>query len=581
MTMRSTSTHRLPAVEQPSTTAQGRRRTSAAVAAVVALGVLAVSACGDDGDAADAATTSTLATATAAAGAATSNSPPGTGFDAATPPPVASVSNVGTSGTVATAAASYASAPCPSPALPGYPQLDFRAGVTCGYLTVPENRSTPDGPTIRLLVATLKAASPTPAADPIVWLTGGAGSPIIADANVAADLGINADRDLILVEQRGNYSSEPSLVCPEVGAFTAAAVTKAYLDPATREQSKAATTACRDRFASTGIDLAAYSTAENASDIADLRVAMGIEEWNLYGYSYGTLLALTVLRDHPAGVRSVVLDSVVPPNLKLLEEFWPAAAAGYQAIFDACAAQPSCAAAYPNVAEELVATVNRLTTTPVTVPVEDPATGATVPVVIDGYKLANLLVQMGGAHQSFSEIPAIVHDLANGDGREAAALLLDISTSPPIGSTGLSLGVYCPEYGAQTSPSQVRTRGKEALPQFPDAVLEQTPQLPFFENCAIWDVGTAPPEVHTPVVSDVPVLMMAGTFDTITAVAWIEVVAPGLPNSQTVVVPGVGHETIKSGPCPVSMMNEFLDNPMEPVDHTCVDNLALPTFTTP
>lgn len=75
--------------------------------------------------------------------------------------------------------------------------------------------------------------------------------------------------------------------------------------------------------------------------------------------------------------------------------------------------------------------------------------------------------------------------------------------------------------------------------------------------------------------------MMAGTFDTITAVAWIEAVARGLANSPTVVVPGVGHETIKSGPCPVSVMNEFLADPMDPVDRTCVDNLVLPTFTTP
>jgi len=495
--------------------------------------------------------------------------------------PAASRSDVGTSTTVKTSLASYAAAPCPDPAVPGYPQFELGPGFTCGYLTVPENRSTARGPTIRLFVATLHAASATPAADPIVWLTGGAGSPVIADAKVAAGLGINADRDVIFIEQRGNYSSEPSLTCPEISTFSATSVTEPYLDPATREQSKAATTACRSRFVSDGVDLAAYSTAENARDVADLRVAMGIDKWNLYGYSYGTLLALTVLRDHPAGVRSVVLDSVVPPNLELVEEFWPAAAAGYEAIFDGCAAQPSCAAAYPDVAEEFVATVNRLTTTPLTVPVADPVSGATVPVVIDGYKLANLLVQLGGAHTYFSEIPGIVHELATGDGSQVAALLLEISATAPISSSGLSNGVYCREYVAQTSPMQVSKRAEKVLPQFPDAIREQTPQLPFFESCAIWNVGTAPRSVHTPVVSDVPVLMMAGTFDTITGVKWIEAVAPGLENSQTVVVPGVGHETIKSGPCPVSVMNEFLARPTEPVDRTCVDNLALPTFKTP
>src|SRR4051794_6080514 len=247
-----------------------------------------------------------------------------TGFSSSGDTPDATRSDSGTSTSVTTAAATYVSAPCPNPTPPGYPQFDLGSNFTCGYLTVPENRSKADSRTIRLLVATLQAASPTPAADPIVWLTGGAGSPVLADANTAAGLGINADRDVIFVEQRGNYSSQPSLVCPEIGEFSAALVTEPYLDPGTREQSKAATTACRDRLASSGVDLAAYSTAENARDIADLRVAMGIAKWNLYGYSYGTLLALTVLRDHPAGVRSAVLDSVVPPNLNLVDEFWPA-----------------------------------------------------------------------------------------------------------------------------------------------------------------------------------------------------------------------------------------------------------------
>src|SRR3712207_8801561 len=52
---------------------------------------------------------------------------------------------------------------------------------------------------------------------------------------------------------------------------------------------------------------------------------------NLYGVSYGTDLALQILRDHPEGIRSVVLDSVVPPQLDLFDGFWPNAAVGYQA----------------------------------------------------------------------------------------------------------------------------------------------------------------------------------------------------------------------------------------------------------
>lgn len=65
--------------------------------------------------------------------------------------------------------------------------------------------------------------------------------------------------------------------------------------PSTTAGDAAATKACRDRLAATGIDLASYTTAENAADIADLRVAMGIPSWDVYGVSYG----LTSFLDDP------------------------------------------------------------------------------------------------------------------------------------------------------------------------------------------------------------------------------------------------------------------------------------------
>ena len=114
-----------------------------------------------------------------------------------------------------------------------------------------------------------------------------------------------------------------------------------------RARSSAATRACRDRLAGRGYDLAAYNTVENAADINELRIALGIAEWNVYGVSYGSDLALQLLRDHPEGIRSLVLDSLVPPQVNLIEGFWPNAAEGYRALFDACAAQPACAGAYP------------------------------------------------------------------------------------------------------------------------------------------------------------------------------------------------------------------------------------------
>ncbi len=43
-----------------------------------------------------------------------------------------------------------------------------------------------------------------------------------------------------------------------------------------------------------------------------LRRALGVAQIDLLGASYGSLLGLTVLKNHPEGIRAAVLDSVVP-----------------------------------------------------------------------------------------------------------------------------------------------------------------------------------------------------------------------------------------------------------------------------
>lgn len=478
--------------------------------------------------------------------------------------------------------ATYEPAACPDPNLPGVPAADLGPEYKCGYLTVPEDRGDPSGRTIRLAVARVPAASPTPEPYPIVYLDGGPGSAALLSAPTAVAAGINADRDVIFVDQRGTYHSEPGLACPEIDTFLAEAVRLPISDPATGTLSDAATTACRDRLTAAGIDLAAYNTAENAHDVADLRTAMGIDEWDVYGVSYGTDLALTMLRDHPEGIRSVVLDSVVPPNLSSIPEFWPAAAGGYQALFEACAAQPSCAAAYPDLAQVFTDTVNRLAETPLTVAVPD-ATGAMVDVVIDGYRLANatiLLLASGPA--AWSLAPGMIHRLAQGDGATAATMLLNFV--PPSGVTGLGLqwGAFCPELVARTDVDEVLARGRTALPGFPDDVLRFLPQVPrFFDDCAIWDVGEAGAEARAPVESDVPILMMGGTFDAVTAISWQDALTGGVTNSQSVDFPGLGHQVFLQSPCPGTVMRGFLADPDAAVDRSCVEEMTLATIVTP
>src|SRR4051794_12454505 len=153
----------------------------------------------------------------------------------------------------------------------------------CGRLTVPENRRQPNGRTISLSVAIIPAASANLKPDPIVWLAGGPGDDAITEIPMALAGDLNRNRDVIFMSQRGTYSARPSLTCDGVDRFPAETLDKPFDAPETGQAFAKATADCRHRLEALGVDLSAYNTIESSDDVEDLRLALGIEQWNLFG----------------------------------------------------------------------------------------------------------------------------------------------------------------------------------------------------------------------------------------------------------------------------------------------------------
>jgi pimeloyl-ACP methyl ester carboxylesterase len=140
----------------------------------------------------------------------------------------------------------------------------------------------------------------------------------------------------------------------------------------------AATEACHRELAATGADLSAYNSTESAPDFADLREVLGYAAWNVYwGSSHGAFLAQTLMREHPEAIRSVILDSVLP-SIATIPGFWLNTHAGFDNLFQACAAEPACSAAHPCLEETSTGLVNKLEAEPLTTTVSDAATGENI-----------------------------------------------------------------------------------------------------------------------------------------------------------------------------------------------------------
>ena len=93
---------------------------------------------------------------------------------------------------------------------------------------------------------------------------------------------------------------------------------------------------CRARVEKEGHDPLSYTSRDSATDLHDLMSALKLQQWNVYGLSYGTRLALTYARDYPHDLRSLILDSVYLPESAFLEDDAWRTDRAFRVLFDGC-----------------------------------------------------------------------------------------------------------------------------------------------------------------------------------------------------------------------------------------------------
>lgn len=443
--------------------------------------------------------------------------------------------------------------------------------VDCGYLIVPEDRTNPSSPTIKLAYTVLYATADTVKPDPIIYLSGGPGGNAVGELEGWVGTSYIADRNLVLLDQRGTGYSEPSLNCPEV-----------------EQGEDNAVQACHDRLVSEGVNLQAYNSFENAADVADLRVALGYEEWNLFGISYGTRLALTVMRDHPEGVRSVVIDSVYPPEVNSWEEYGANTADVFGRLFKACADNAECSAAYPGLEKSFYDTVDKLNAEPASYTGKDATSGESTDKTLSGNELIDRVFQIMYSSESIPALPMTLSEVANGNyaalddleaGGPAQSARRQAPSEDVSDSEGMNNSVDCQEEVAFNNEDKAITNVPANPPLLHDNSVSAIQST--FSDCQIWGVKPADKIEAQPVKSDLPTLVMAGEFDPITPAKWAKSAASYLPNSTFFLIPGGGHGVVDFDDCTKGIMQAFLDVPTAKPDGSCVSQIAEPAWVLP
>ena len=439
-----------------------------------------------------------------------------------------------------------------APAIPVFIEADCgpalaSAGARCGRVRVLENRAEPSGRTIDLNVVVLPATTGDPQ-PPLFALDGGPGLPATIGAGfyLTAGAAYRAGRDVVLVDQRGTGQSN-GLHCPELAAPPSVHRPMLPRDGVRR---------CREEL-ETRADLRQYGTTQAVADLDAVRAALGYGRIDLFGLSYGTTVALRYMATYPDRVRAAVLMGVGPPTAMPPRFHAPAAQRAMEILFEDCAADPDCSAAFPEPWQDLRTAVERL----------DEAEGLQPEVFLE--RLRSLMYSPTGARQ----IPWIVSHAAAGDLSPFYAATSRSEPSPI--ADGMFLSVTCSEAVAPMPFDDAVEAARSTV--FGDYRLRRQRAA-----CAEWPIAEVPPDFHSPVRSEAPVLMLSGRIDPVTPPQWAEDIRPGLPNSNHIELRYAGH--LPDGlsdvdTCFDRIILRFLltANPQE-LDASCTENMRPPSF---
>lgn len=429
----------------------------------------------------------------------------------------------------------------------------------CGTMRVPENHAEPQGRKLDLAIAWIPTDNDD-APDPVFMLAGGPGQsardsyPSVAPAF----RDIVRKRHVILVDQRGTGGSSP-LVCRDAQGKSAVGESPDDNAAAAARFAQTCLTELRQKA-----DPRYYTTTDAIQDLEAVRAAIGAEQINLVGISYGTRVAQQYMQRYPQRVRSVVLDGVVPNELVLGSEHAKNLEAALDLQFARCAEEAVCRDKLGVPREQFARLAAELRAAPRPVRYRDPFTGELKDGELTYGHLASVVRLYAYAPMVAAMLPLTLHEAAAGrpDALMAQAEMLLGQLSDQI-MHGMQLSVACSEDGPQLRVDPADA-GSVLGTEFIDFTLAQ---------CAVWPKGDVPAEFHTALTSETPVLLLSGEFDPVTPPRYGDQVLKGLPHGRHLTLRGQGHNVIGVG-CTPKLAARFIDTAdAEKLEVDCLDRL--------
>jgi pimeloyl-ACP methyl ester carboxylesterase len=424
-------------------------------------------------------------------------------------------------------------------------KIDSSFQTRCGYLLVPENRTKPHSPTIKLPFVIAYSKNPDKRKDPLLFTTGGPGGSSLDWITGAVSHSVILDRDCIAFEQRGTQYALPALDGPELSD----AIKESYRKNLDKDSmTLVGVRRFKEALQSKGIDLSGYNTDETVADIDDLLIALHIDSVNLIGVSYSGGLMLDVLKKDPARIRSLILDSPLP-NFVPIDEDEPANfITALKIVFQRSEKDSTDKERYSNLYPKFQQYFSSLKGKTFAIAYVEKGTADTLHIQYTRNELLDVLEGQLFRIRGIKDIPYIVTEMIAGRHEPYIRKKLDGIFDGDDGPSGMRLSVYCADQAAYHD----------------EGILHQMYDLyPFLngyhindvyrEICDCWQVPPIARETKQPFYSDRPALLGDGELDPACRPLYIDRIHHYLPNSQRLVFPHRSH---------VVFFNDEMDAPM-------------------
>ncbi|MCG2612949.1 alpha/beta hydrolase [Terrimonas sp. NA20] len=427
----------------------------------------------------------------------------------------------------------------------------------CGYLVAPENRKKPAGNKVKVPFIFVRKAQSSATKNITLFTTGGPGYSTVSNIDsIGEGSGWLAYGGFIAFDQRGSKRSIPNLECTGVSA----AIQRSYREGLDRDSlSLIAIRQCRKEFTSRGIDLSSYTTIESAADINDLRIGLGIDSLNLVGISYSGGLMLTVARNHPEAVRTLVLGSPLPGFVNYEEQALFNINEALENFFDYCNSDTAVIRQYGDLRSRFRTYFTSITNKAFHLKYSDKQKNDSFSVKYGKEELMEVILN-GLSTNGFSHLPKVMSDIINGNHAAHVTNILDgIFSSDQSLSHGMRYSLYCTEQIAYADPALIKKQSG-ILPWLAGFSFNNVDH----EICKCWNVRSESPVAKTPVYSAVPALIAAGDIDPWCSPFYNRLIKRTMPNAQLLFFKKRGHVP-GYGADGVDYLGAFFANPLQPL----------------